>query len=87
MFGGLPEATNLWIGDERSVTSFHHDHYENMYAVLCGTKVCHIVRYISALTALVTADGVKSVLGLTEVKVGTDLGEFQGGEGTAYGWR
>ena len=39
VFGGPPEATNLWIGDERSVTSFHKDHYENMYAVLCGTKV------------------------------------------------
>jgi jumonji domain-containing protein 7 len=31
VFGGPPEATNLWIGDERSVTSFHKDHYENLY--------------------------------------------------------
>lgn len=23
VFGGPPEATNLWIGDGRSVTSFH----------------------------------------------------------------
>lgn len=23
VFGGQPDATNLWIGDERSVTSFH----------------------------------------------------------------
>jgi len=27
VFGGPPEAINLWIGDERSVTSFHKDHY------------------------------------------------------------
>jgi jumonji domain-containing protein 7 len=29
---------NLWIGDDRSVTSVHKDHYENMYAVVCGEK-------------------------------------------------
>lgn len=23
VFGGTPDATNLWIGDDRSVTSFH----------------------------------------------------------------
>ncbi|GAX83102.1 hypothetical protein CEUSTIGMA_g10528.t1 [Chlamydomonas eustigma] len=38
VFGEPPDAVNLWIGDERSITSFHKDHYENMYAVLCGTK-------------------------------------------------
>eukprot|EP00959_Pyramimonas_sp_CCMP1952_P138403 2896690-Pyramimonas_sp.AAC.1 len=27
--GGLPEAVNMWIGDERAVTSFHRDHYGN----------------------------------------------------------
>lgn len=31
--GGLPEAVNLWIGDERSVTSWHKDPFENIYAV------------------------------------------------------
>ncbi len=25
-----PEAVNLWIGDERSVSSIHKDHFENM---------------------------------------------------------
>lgn len=33
--GGLPEAVNLWIGDERSVTSWHKDPFENIYAVSC----------------------------------------------------
>lgn len=33
-----PEAVNLWIGDERSVSSIHKDHYENMYAVIRGAK-------------------------------------------------
>ena len=37
-FGTKPDAVNLWIGDERSVTSLHKDHYENMY-VLLGREV------------------------------------------------
>jgi len=36
--GCQPEAANLWIGDERAATSFHKDHYENLYAVVCGRK-------------------------------------------------
>ncbi|EFJ15103.1 hypothetical protein SELMODRAFT_119527 [Selaginella moellendorffii] len=36
--GSLPEAVNLWIGNENSVTSFHKDHYENLYAVVAGEK-------------------------------------------------
>lgn len=32
------EAINLWIGDERSVSSMHKDHYENMYVVISGEK-------------------------------------------------
>jgi jumonji domain-containing protein 7 len=36
------EAINLWIGDERSVTSLHKDFYENMYAVIEGEKVFHL---------------------------------------------
>lgn len=35
----LPEALNLWIGDERSVSSLHKDHFENMYAVISGEKI------------------------------------------------
>ncbi|KAG9450399.1 hypothetical protein H6P81_010364 [Aristolochia fimbriata] len=37
-FGCLPEAVNLWIGNQRSETSFHKDHYENLYAVITGEK-------------------------------------------------
>jgi peptidyl-lysine (3S)-dioxygenase / protease len=33
-----PEAVNLWVGDERSVSSIHKDHFENMYAVVYGEK-------------------------------------------------
>nr|CAJ26373.1 putative phospholipase [Brachypodium sylvaticum] len=36
--GCLPEAVNLWIGNSCSVTSFHKDHYDNVYAVLSGEK-------------------------------------------------
>lgn len=37
-FGNRPDAINLWIGDERSVSSMHKDHYENFYAVVKGKK-------------------------------------------------
>ena len=36
--GCLPEAVNLWIGNQLSETSFHKDHYENLYAVVTGSK-------------------------------------------------
>ena len=35
---GDPEATNIWIGNERSVTSTHRDPYENLYLVVNGRK-------------------------------------------------
>lgn len=34
-----PEATNLWIGTEKSKTSMHRDHYENLFSVIRGTKI------------------------------------------------
>eukprot|EP00516_Mucochytrium_quahogii_P006395 CAMPEP_0203746252 /NCGR_PEP_ID=MMETSP0098-20131031/1740_1 /ASSEMBLY_ACC=CAM_ASM_000208 /TAXON_ID=96639 /ORGANISM=" , Strain NY0313808BC1" /LENGTH=356 /DNA_ID=CAMNT_0050634271 /DNA_START=73 /DNA_END=1143 /DNA_ORIENTATION=- len=36
---GQLDACNLWIGDERSVSAMHLDHYENLYAVVEGEKV------------------------------------------------
>ena len=33
-----PEATNLWIGDARAVSSVHKDHFENLYCVITGEK-------------------------------------------------
>lgn len=33
-----PEAINIWIGNEQSVTSTHRDPYENLYLVLRGSK-------------------------------------------------
>ncbi|KAL3150254.1 hypothetical protein ABBQ32_000107 [Trebouxia sp. C0010 RCD-2024] len=37
-FGANPDAVNLWIGNDHSMTSFHKDHYENIYAVVTGEK-------------------------------------------------
>lgn len=34
----IPDATNFWMGDERSVSSLHKDHYENIYCVINGEK-------------------------------------------------
>lgn len=41
--GNQPEAVNLWVGDERSVTSWHRDPYENMYVVVNGAKRFHLL--------------------------------------------
>jgi jumonji domain-containing protein 7 len=37
-FGSAPEAVNIWIGGKRSATSWHRDHYENIYVVIVGSK-------------------------------------------------
>ncbi len=37
-FGEKPDAINLWMGEDRSVSSLHKDHYENMYVVVAGEK-------------------------------------------------
>eukprot|EP00644_Phytophthora_capsici_P008971 jgi/Phyca11/504165/fgenesh2_kg.PHYCAscaffold_6_\ len=37
-FGNEPEAVNIWIGDERAVSTMHKDHYENFYCVVKGQK-------------------------------------------------
>jgi peptidyl-lysine (3S)-dioxygenase / protease len=39
VFGSPPEAVNLWIGDERSTSSLHKDHFENLYVVISGEKI------------------------------------------------
>jgi jumonji domain-containing protein 7 len=36
---GSADAVNLWIGDERSTSSIHKDHYDNLYAVVRGKKI------------------------------------------------
>lgn len=36
--GCKPDAVNLWIGNQFSETSFHKDHYENLYVVISGEK-------------------------------------------------
>mmetsp|Transcript_1861 Transcript_1861/g.3360 ORF Transcript_1861/g.3360 Transcript_1861/m.3360 type:complete len:373 (-) Transcript_1861:71-1189(-) len=37
-FNTQPEAVNIWIGNEKSVSSIHKDHYENIMCVTCGEK-------------------------------------------------
>ena len=39
VFGCAPDAVNVWIGDQHSVSSTHKDPYENLYAVVQGVKV------------------------------------------------
>ncbi|CAF0861149.1 unnamed protein product [Didymodactylos carnosus] len=33
-----PDAVNIWIGTAKSVSSLHHDPYENLYGVIQGRK-------------------------------------------------
>ncbi|KAL3932421.1 MAG: hypothetical protein SGBAC_010859 [Bacillariaceae sp.] len=33
------DAVNLWVGNERAVSSMHKDHYENLFYVASGEKV------------------------------------------------
>ncbi|KAL7422997.1 hypothetical protein Q5752_002295 [Cryptotrichosporon argae] len=47
--GGTAEAVNLWIGTGASTTSLHHDPYDNVYHVLCGTKAFTLVSPIGGL--------------------------------------
>jgi hypothetical protein len=37
-FNTKPEAVNIWIGNEKSVSSIHKDHYENIMCVASGEK-------------------------------------------------
>lgn len=41
-FGSPPSVKNIWIGDERSVSSTHADPYENLYTVVTGIKIFHL---------------------------------------------
>lgn len=34
-FGNEPDAVNLWIGDERSLSAVHKDHYEVIFCFFC----------------------------------------------------
>lgn len=42
-FGERPEAINLWIGNCQSRTTFHKDPYENLFAVIRGSKTFHLL--------------------------------------------
>ncbi|KAK9829013.1 hypothetical protein WJX72_003410 [[Myrmecia] bisecta] len=37
-FGTAQEATNFWLGNSRSSTSYHQDYYENIYCMVRGCK-------------------------------------------------
>eukprot|EP01133_Synstelium_polycarpum_P015875 gene15875-18867_t len=37
-FGEQEDAVNLWMGDDRAVSSMHKDPYENIYCVVRGRK-------------------------------------------------
>jgi jumonji domain-containing protein 7 len=40
---GPPDAVNLWVGEERAVSAWHKDHYENLFYVASGEKLFHLL--------------------------------------------
>eukprot|EP00124_Ichthyophonus_hoferi_P003429 Ihof_evm2s296 gene=Ihof_evmTU2s296 len=42
-FGKDPDAVNLWIGSDASVSSMHKDPYENLYGVVAGEKIFTLI--------------------------------------------
>lgn len=34
----VPPLTNIWVGNHRSITSLHHDPFENLYCQVLGSK-------------------------------------------------
>ncbi|KAG2442712.1 hypothetical protein HXX76_002795 [Chlamydomonas incerta] len=75
VFGGPPEAVNLWIGDQRSATSFHKDHYENLYAVVRGTKVFTLLPPCDAFRMRLRRFPAASYVRRRDVPPGTRYGE------------
>ncbi|KAJ3281290.1 JmjC domain-containing protein 7, partial [Rhizoclosmatium sp. JEL0117] len=41
--GAMPDAVNFWCGSRHAVTSFHKDHYENIYIVITGSKTFTLI--------------------------------------------
>ena len=37
--GNSPDAVNIWMGSEKSISSLHRDPYENVYTVIKGKKI------------------------------------------------
>ncbi|KAK4055748.1 hypothetical protein OIV83_000295 [Microbotryomycetes sp. JL201] len=43
VFGSQPDVSNIWIGDDKSVTTVHKDPYENVYLVVRGSKTFRLL--------------------------------------------
>lgn len=44
-----PDAVNVWIGNERSVSALHKDNYENLYCQVIGQKDFVLISPFEAL--------------------------------------
>ncbi len=47
--GASPEAENLWMGFDQSVSSMHKDPYENFYTTVSGEKHFTLLPPVDAL--------------------------------------
>jgi hypothetical protein len=64
VFGGPPDAVNLWIGDERSVTSFHKGH--PLLIVYWSKKKVVLLHSFQNICTLLTAYQCAYGVGYTE---------------------
>ncbi|KAI0720305.1 Clavaminate synthase-like protein [Cerioporus squamosus] len=66
-----PDAVNLWIGDENSVTSIHSDPYENIYTVIRGSKHFTLLPPTEGwcLQAAISSCDIQPILPSSEVKL------------------
>ncbi|EFJ41711.1 hypothetical protein VOLCADRAFT_107592 [Volvox carteri f. nagariensis] len=85
VFGGPPEATNIWIGDGRSATSFHKDHYDNLYAVIRGTKLFTLLPPCDVYRMYLTRCPAAVYMPRCDVPPGGMYGEVSPQPGGMYG--
>ncbi|KXS20226.1 Clavaminate synthase-like protein [Gonapodya prolifera JEL478] len=85
-FGRSPDAANFWLGDEKSVTSLHKDHYENLFVVIQGRKTFTIIPPTDAWL-LYERDYPAAIHTPTHPSLGTwSLTELEGSEARTVPW-
>lgn len=72
----LPDATNLWIGNESSISAMHKDNYENIYCQVAGRKMFALISPFESIcvgeASLQSATYVPSVLHKGKFKIKPD---------------
>jgi len=65
-FGHQPDAVNLWLGNDRAVSSLHKDFYENLY-VRCSVTICYCELLLTFVQCVVTGTKHFTLLPPTDI--------------------